>query len=182
MIDRADAVGEPRRRLRRVAERPEPHGARRGLRGSRLGVGVRWTCERSPALVVSGWVLGGALQARAVRNGAVQVELVARQAAVQPGQPFWVALRVEHDAPWHTYWLNAGTGYPTSLAWTLPEGFSAGPIVWPAPHTVKDTAGNVTGNGYEGTVHLFVQITPPATLAVGSTVQLRAAAENAARP
>jgi thiol:disulfide interchange protein DsbD len=84
---------------------------------------------------------------------------------------------VEHDAPWHTYWLNAGTGYPTSLAWTLPEGFSAGPIVWPAPHTVKDTAGNVTGNGYEGTVHLFVQITPPATLAVGSTVQLRAAAD-----
>ena len=129
------------------------------------------------ALVVSGWVMGGALQARAVRNGAVQVELVARQAAVQPGQPFWVALRVEHDAPWHTYWLNAGTGYPTSLAWTLPEGFSAGPIVWPAPHTVKDTAGNVTGNGYEGTVHLFVQITPPATLAVGSTVQLRAAAD-----
>jgi thiol:disulfide interchange protein DsbD len=128
-------------------------------------------------LVVSGWVLGGALQARAVRNGAVQVELVARQAAVQPGQPFWVALRVEHDAPWHTYWLNAGTGYPTSLAWTLPEGFSAGPIVWPAPHTVKDTAGNVTGNGYEGTVHLFVQLTPPATLAVGSTVQLRAAAD-----
>ena len=128
-------------------------------------------------LVVSGWVLGGALQARAVRNGAVQVELVARQAAVQPGQPFWVALRVEHDAPWHTYWLNAGTGYPTSLAWTLPEGFSAGPIVWPVPHTVKDTAGNVTGNGYEGTVHLFVQITPPATLAVGSTVQLRAAAD-----
>ena len=129
------------------------------------------------ALVVSGWVMGGALQARAVRNGAVQVELVARQAAVQPGQPFWVALRVEHDAPWHTYWLNAGTGYPTSLAWALPEGFSAGPIVWPAPHTVKDTAGNVTGNGYEGTVHLFVQITPPATLAVGSTVQLRAAAD-----
>ena len=129
------------------------------------------------ALVVSGGVWGGLLQAGPVRNGAVQVELVARQAAVQPGQPFWVALRVQHDAPWHTYWLNAGTGYPTSLAWTLPEGFSAGPIVWPAPHTVKDTAGNVTGNGYEGTVHLFVQITPPATLAVGSTVQLRAAAE-----
>lgn len=129
------------------------------------------------ALVVGGWVSGGALQAGPVRNGAVQVELVAREAAVQPGRPFWVALRVEHDSPWHTYWLNAGTGYPTSLAWTLPEGFSAGPIVWPAPHTVKDTAGNVTGNGYEGTVHLFVQITPPASLAVGATVQLRAAVE-----
>jgi len=117
------------------------------------------------------------LEARPVRNGAVQVELVARQAAVQPGQPFWVALKVDHDAPWHTYWINAGTGYPTSIAWTLPEGFAAGPIVWPAPHTVKDTAGNVTGNGYEGTVYLFTQITPPATLAAGSKVELRAAAE-----
>jgi thiol:disulfide interchange protein DsbD len=117
------------------------------------------------------------LEARPVRNGAVQVELVARQAAVQPGQPFWVALKVEHDAPWHTYWINAGTGYPTSLAWTLPEGFTVEPIVWPAPHTVKDTAGNVTGNGYEGTVYLFTRITPPATLAVGSRVELRATAE-----
>lgn len=117
------------------------------------------------------------LEARPVRNGAVQVELVARQAAVQPGQPFWVALKVAHDTPWHTYWINAGTGYPTSIAWTLPEGFTAGPIVWPAPHTVKDTAGNVTGNGYEGTVYLFTQITPPATLVAGSNVELRAAAE-----
>ena len=117
------------------------------------------------------------LEARPVRNGAVQVELVARQAAVQPGQPFWVALKVAHDTPWHTYWINAGTGYPTSIAWTLPEGFAAGPIVWPAPHTVKDTAGNVTGNGYEGTVYLFTQITSPATLVAGSNVELRAAAE-----
>ncbi len=117
------------------------------------------------------------LEARPVRNGAVQVELVALQAAVQPGQPFWVALKVAHDTPWHTYWINAGTGYPTSIAWTLPEGFTAGPIVWPAPHTVKDTAGNVTGNGYEGTVYLFTQITSPATLAAGSNVEVRAAAE-----
>lgn len=117
------------------------------------------------------------LEARPVRNGAVQVELVARQAAVQPGQAFWVALKVAHDTPWHTYWINAGTGYPTSIAWTLPEGFTAGPIVWPAPHTVKDTAGNVTGNGYKGTVYLFTQVTPPATLVPGSKVELRAAAE-----
>ena len=59
-----------------------------------------------------------------------------------------MALRLKHDATWHTYWINPGTGYPTSLRWTLPEGFSAGEIQWPTPHVVKDTKGIVTGHGY----------------------------------
>lgn len=117
------------------------------------------------------------LSARPVRNGAVTVDLVAADASIRPGQPFWVALRITHDPHWHTYWINAGTGYPTSMAWTLPAGFTAGPIVWPAPHAVKDTAGTVTGNGYEGEAFLFTQITPPADLAVGTNVALTAAAE-----
>lgn len=117
------------------------------------------------------------LSARPVRNGAVTVDLVAADASIRPGQPFWVALRITHDPHWHTYWINAGTGYPTSIAWTLPEGFSAGPIVWPAPHAVKDTAGTVTGNGYEGEVFIFTQITPPASLVPGGNVTLQAAAE-----
>jgi len=115
--------------------------------------------------------------AKPVRNGSVQVELVAAASSIQPGQPFWVALKVDHDAHWHTYWTNAGTGYPTSVNWTLPAGYSAGPIVWPAPHVVKDTAGKVTGNGYEGQIFLFTQITPPADAAPGSTANLQAAVE-----
>jgi len=115
--------------------------------------------------------------AKPVRNGAVVAELVSPQASIQPGQPFWVALKLTHDEHWHSYWINAGTGYPTSINWTLPEGFAAGPIVWPAPHTVKDTAGKITGNGYEGTIFLFTQITPPANLAPGASVTLKAAAE-----
>lgn len=115
--------------------------------------------------------------AKPVRNGAVVAELVSAQASVQPGQPFWVALKLTHDAHWHSYWINAGTGYPTTINWTLPEGFTAGPIVWPTPHTVKDTSGKITGNGYEGTIFLFTQITPPATLAPGTNVTLKAAAE-----
>lgn len=116
-------------------------------------------------------------EAKPVRNGAVVADLVSAQASIQPGQPFWVALKLDHDAHWHSYWINAGTGYPTSITWTLPEGFTAGPIVWPAPHTVKDSAGTITGNGYEGTVFLFTQITPPANLAPGTNVTLKAAAE-----
>src|SRR6478735_8238063 len=112
-----------------------------------------------------------------VRKGAVQAELVAPQLSIQPGQAFRVALRLDHDEHWHSYWINPGTGYPTTLKWTLPEGFTAGPIVWPVPHVVKDTRGQVTGNGYENRVFLFVQITPPASLPAGQPVTLRAKAD-----
>jgi thiol:disulfide interchange protein DsbD len=117
------------------------------------------------------------LHAKPVRNGAVVIELVSAVDSIQPGKPFWVALKLTHEDHWHTYWINPGTGYPTSVTWTLPPGFKAGPIVWPTPHVVKDTQGQVTGNGYEGTAFLFTEITPPADLAVGTSVKLQAAAE-----
>jgi thiol:disulfide interchange protein DsbD len=123
-------------------------------------------------------LLSLAALAKPVTNGAVTVELVSPQASIQPGQPFWIALKMDHDAHWHSYWINAGTGYPTSITWTLPAGFTAGPIVWPTPHAVKDTSGKTTGNGYEGSnVFLFTQITPPADLAPGTPVTLKAAVE-----
>lgn len=104
----------------------------------------------------------------------VKASLVAAEESVQPGRALTVALRLEHDAHWHTYWINPGTGYPTSLEWTLPEGFSAGEIQWPAPVVLKDSKGTVMGNGYEGVTYLPVTITPPADLAAGGTVELKA--------
>ncbi|MBP7141151.1 MAG: thioredoxin family protein [Opitutaceae bacterium] len=112
-----------------------------------------------------------------VRNGAVQVELVSAETSVQPGKSVWVALKMDHDPHWHSYWKVAGTGYPTSVTWTLPEGYKAGEIVWPAPHTVKDAHGAVTGNGYEGRVYLFTQISVPADARPGSTAALSATVE-----
>ena len=84
----------------------------------------------------------------------VQASLVAADASVQPGQPITVALRLVHDAHWHTYWLNPGTGLPTALKWNLPPGWTAGAIQWPAPLVLKDKAGNTVGNGYEGELFL----------------------------
>lgn len=132
-----------------------------------------------PALLVLGLLAAAHLPAQAapVRNGPVTAELVSADNSIQPGRAFWVALRLQHDPHWHTYWINPGTGYPTALTWTLPPGFAAGPIVWPSPYVVKDTSGKVTGNGYENEVFLFVEITPPADLAEGSTVTLKAFAE-----
>ncbi len=104
----------------------------------------------------------------------VQTSLVAADTSIQPGHVFTVALRLQHAPHWHTYWINPGTGYPTSLEWTLPDGFNAGPIQWPVPHVLHDPHGAVTGNGYEGETFLPVEITPPATLKPGDTVTLRA--------
>jgi thiol:disulfide interchange protein DsbD len=118
-----------------------------------------------------------AAESKPQKKGAVGTQLVSDAAAIAPGRPFTVALRMQHDPHWHSYWIAAGTGYPTSLAWTLPDGFTAGAIQWPAPHMVKDTAGTITGNGYEGDSYLLVEITPPAALAPGETVTLTAMAE-----
>jgi thiol:disulfide interchange protein/DsbC/DsbD-like thiol-disulfide interchange protein len=104
----------------------------------------------------------------------VKASLVATITSIQPGHAFTVALRLEHAPHWHTYWVNAGTGYPTSLTWTLPDGFKASGIDWPVPHVLTDPHGAITGNGYEGETFLPVEITPPDTLKPGDTVTLRA--------
>jgi thiol:disulfide interchange protein len=107
----------------------------------------------------------------------VQAALVAAETSVQPGRAFTVAIRLTHEPHWHTYWINPGTGYPTSVQWELPAGWTAGEIEWPTPDVVRDRSGTITGNGYEGVTYLPVTITPPADAAVGSTVTLRAAVD-----
>jgi thiol:disulfide interchange protein/DsbC/DsbD-like thiol-disulfide interchange protein len=107
----------------------------------------------------------------------VKATLVAAETAIVPGKPVQVALRLVHDAHWHTYWLNPGTGLVTSITWTLPPGWKASEIQWPAPHVLKDHTGTIVGNGYEGDLLLPVTLTPPADLAPGTKITLKAAAE-----
>src|SRR2546430_13979446 len=69
-----------------------------------------------------------------VRTAHVEAELVPEQTALAPGRPLTVALRLVMERGWHTYWQNPGeSGLPTTLAWKLPNGLSAGPIQWPPP-------------------------------------------------
>ncbi len=107
----------------------------------------------------------------------VEASLVAADAAARPGQPLTVALRLEHEPHWHTYWINAGTGYPTSITWELPPGWTAGEIQWPTPKIIRDSHGTITGNGYEDVTYLPVTLTPPADLVPGSEVTLKAHAD-----
>jgi thiol:disulfide interchange protein DsbD len=97
----------------------------------------------------------------------VTAELIPETTSIQPGKPFEVALHLHSDPGWHTYWINPGdAGYATSIKWTLPEGFTAGPIQWPTPE--KHAMGPEVTFGYEGDVYLLTTITPPKTIPQGS--------------
>jgi thiol:disulfide interchange protein/DsbC/DsbD-like thiol-disulfide interchange protein len=107
----------------------------------------------------------------------VRASLVSAERSIQPSRALTVALRLEHEPHWHSYWLNAGTGYPTRLEWHLPMGWSAGEIQWPVPMLIRDAHGNVTGNGYEGTWYLPVILTPSADAKLGTQAVLKATAK-----
>ncbi|HLP08937.1 MAG TPA: protein-disulfide reductase DsbD domain-containing protein, partial [Opitutaceae bacterium] len=106
----------------------------------------------------------------------VAASLVAERTALVPGHTTTVALRLVHDEHWHTYWKNPGeAGLPTTLSWTLPPGFSAGPIQWPAPQ-ITDTGGVLT-YGYGGDLLLLVDIAVSADARAGENVVLAAKTE-----
>ncbi len=102
------------------------------------------------------------------------VDLVAEQTSVEPGRPFAVGLRFQLEPGWHIYWVNPGdSGEPPRVKWSLPEGFTAGPLEWPLPRRIEDHS--LIDYGYQDQVLLPVEITPPAGIAKGSEVQVNAA-------
>lgn len=106
---------------------------------------------------------GPAFAQAVVQTDNVRSELVSEVATVKPGEPFWVGLRQTLRPKWHTYWKNPGeSGLPTEIAWKLPEGAKADPIVWPAP--TRFDIGGVINYGFKDEAVLLVRITPPANL------------------
>jgi thiol:disulfide interchange protein len=123
--------------------------------------------------------LAGAARAEAVDTGHIEVELVSQDAGVAPGGVAYVAVRQKIDKGWHTYWRNAGdAGEATKLAWTLPPGWKAGDIVWPAPVRMLEGVAprQLAVYAYEGAVLLPVPIEVPADAKVGEVARLKVAA------
>ena len=123
--------------------------------------------------MVTGFFAAALLAANVVTAPHVQAELVAERDALAPGAN-WVALRLAPEAGWHTYYREPGdVGLPTTLKWSLPDGYAAGEIQWPAPETFH--LGEETSYGYSReTLHL-VEITVPAS-AIGIEATLAAQA------
>jgi thiol:disulfide interchange protein DsbD len=108
-----------------------------------------------------------------VNAGHLQADLVAQNASVTPGGTVYVALRQKIEPGWHTYWRNPGdSGQPTSLSWTLPSGWRAGDMTWPAPQRMR--IGPLMDYGYTGEVLLPVPITAPTSAMPGQSVTLKA--------
>ena len=127
-------------------------------------------------LILSFWLTAGFAQAREslpVKTGNTEISLISDHDTIAPGGSFTVALRMKFKGNWYTYWQNAGdSGEPVHIAWTLPEGVTAGPIQWPAPK-VK-TVGPITSYGMGEEVWLPVEISVGAAVDTSQPIVINA--------
>lgn len=101
----------------------------------------------------------------------IEVELVSATRAVVPGETTWVAVRLEPNHGWHTYWRYAGdVGSAPSVVWDLPPGWKAGSFTWPAPHRISSPP--LASYGYERELFLAAPIEVPRSARVGSTARI----------
>jgi hypothetical protein len=104
----------------------------------------------------------------------VTVTLLADTTAVRAGTPFRLGVLFRMAPEWHIYWLNPGdAGLSTAIEFRLPDGFTAGPLRWPAPIRFVQP-GEITGYGYDGEVLLWTEVTPPPALPAGTSVEMTA--------
>jgi thiol:disulfide interchange protein len=92
----------------------------------------------------------------------VTASIVSEVKSAAPGQPFRAAVKLVHEEHSHTYGKVVPpdvVGRPTSLKWSLPEGWTIEELPWPATKQVDSTDGKKSV-GYDGTVYLPVKITP----------------------
>ena len=98
--------------------------------------------------------------------GQVTARLVTGVTSAQPGKTLRVGLMLTAAEKWHTYWRNPeDAGFPTSIKWKLPEGWTAGDLQWPLPNEY-DLSG-VVMYGYGGETMLFADLQVPATAPEG---------------
>ena len=89
-------------------------------------------------------------------------EIVADVTAATPGEPFLAAIKLVHAPLHHTYGKVLPpevVGRPTSLTWTVPEGWTVEELSWPATYKVPSTEGKMS-EGYDGITYLPVRIIP----------------------
>ncbi|MBX3324155.1 MAG: thioredoxin family protein [Phycisphaeraceae bacterium] len=100
----------------------------------------------------------------------VEVEIVSAAPAARPGEPFALAVILDHIPGWHSHThrpppIPSFTAVATELAGLKGTGAAVGPIQWPASKTIKV---DFTGDGpmdypvYEGRAAIYVPLMPEA--------------------
>jgi DsbC/DsbD-like thiol-disulfide interchange protein/cytochrome c biogenesis protein CcdA len=118
-------------------------------------------------------MIAGAACAQTVKTPHVESRLVAQTLGAAPGSTLYVAIDQTLDRGWHTYWRNPGdAGEPATIAWTLPKGWRAGDLVWPAPERIP--LGPIMNYGFGNELLLAAPIEVPANARPGTTAALKA--------
>ncbi len=103
----------------------------------------------------------------------VRAELVSDAAAVAPGRPFHLAVRLAIKEGWHVNWLNPGdAGLAPGVSWRVPKGFKTTVMCWPYPE--RFPTGPLVIFGYAKELLLVTEVTPPSDLAAGTPVEFGA--------
>lgn len=104
----------------------------------------------------------------------VEARLISESSGIPAsGGTISIALLERLQPGWHTYWRNPGeSGEPTTIAWTLPQGFAAGPIAWPHPKRIP--FGELVNYGFAEQVLLRSEITVPPGLQSGTSLTIKA--------
>lgn len=115
----------------------------------------------------------GPVAAQLFGESHTKAELLIAESQVVPGSEVKGVFRLTMDEHWHTYWKNPGdVGLPTEVKWTLPPGWSAGELQFPAPKFIE-TAGLVSF-AYEDQVLLPFTLQVPDSAKAGESVELKA--------
>ncbi|TVQ10853.1 MAG: hypothetical protein EA364_11630 [Balneolaceae bacterium] len=103
----------------------------------------------------------------------VRASIVTEAAAVTPGGTLLAGIRLQMEDGWYVYWKNPGdSGIPTSVSWNLPEGYTAGDLMWPWPGIFYTDS--FISYGYKEEVVLFTELKAPDDAETGSEVALSA--------
>ena len=87
----------------------------------------------------------------------VHVKLVVPDGTLNRGEKADAGLYFKLEPGWHVYWKNPGdAGEPPKIRWTLPEGITAGPLLFPAPKRLP--LGPLMDFGYDNEVLFPFQI------------------------
>ena len=90
---------------------------------------------------------------------------------VAPGGTIWLGFEQKVQEHWHVFWKNPGSaGLPLTFTWELPEGFSAGEIIFPTPEYIP--VGPLASYAHEGSPIFLVPVTAPDNAAVGEDVSV----------
>ena len=137
--------------------------------GEDLKALARWAMA---LLIVCGFAFDVSVWGDPVRTNYSRAELVAEQASIPvDGGIVTLGLHIAPDPTWHAYWINPGdAGLAVTMRWSLPEGFSASALQFPAPHVIP--FGELVTYGFDEPILLLSEIAVPAGQA-GDTVDLQ---------